>query len=153
MNMKVKFLSCMVLTFMLFTIQAYGQNNRKTSASNDNAQIIVMLKDFYNLYVTKKLSVFRDVDILKNKYFTENFFKKLDVGCMEDDMYPYTEPVLNAQDRDTSWMKSLEVKPVEGGQQGMYKVCYGDKEKPICVTVFIVKINGKYLINDIDTLY
>jgi len=154
MKIEVKFLSCMTLTLMLFVIQASGQNNRKTLSNNDETQIIIMLKDFYKRYVAEDLSVFsdNDVNILRNKYFTEGFFKKLDAGRIEDEMYPYCEPVLNAQDSDTSWMRNIEVTPVIG-RQGAYKVCYGNLKKPICVTVFIVKINGRYLINDIDTLY
>jgi hypothetical protein len=118
--------------------------------ADDDAQAIAMLKGFYNLYVAKDLSVFSNEDILKNKYITKKFFKKLEVETEKDEMYPDSDPILSAQDRDTSWMKSLEVKPV-AERSGAYEVCYDDRQ--ICVTVFIVKINEKYLIDSTDVLY
>jgi hypothetical protein len=110
---------------------------------SDKAKIVETLENFYNLYVTENFSVFKDVNILKNEYFTKEFFDKLNVAKLDYD------PVLNAQDRDISWMKTLEINPI-ADQENAYRVCY--KKNTICATLFIVKTNGRYLINDIEGL-
>jgi hypothetical protein len=113
----------------------------------DEAKIIAMLKEFYSVYITGDHAV-RDVqDIaIRNRYFTEAFLAKLDKAEL------YYDPILDAQDSDVNWLKSLKIGPV-AGKENTFRVCYSyTEEETNCVTLFIVKIDGQYLINGIEGL-
>ena len=156
--MKTKILSCLVL--ILFVVQACGQNSPKTHISpqttkttaDDKTSILEMLREFYTSYITEcdKMPINeQNITDLKNRYFTKEFLKKLEEAEIDYD------PVLNAQDCDKDWIKTLEINPVVE-KENTYQVCYhydtSEGKRTICVTLFLVKVNEKYLINGIDNL-
>lgn len=149
MSKKV-FLMVLVLFFALC---ANGEvmTGKVTAPSQDKkteqAQAIAMLKEFYTSYIREnaKMEVdFEALDALEAKCLSEELIDRLSGVSLEYD------PFLDAQDVDESWVKTLTVKPVEG-QDDAYKVCYryDGNEPETCVTLFLIKQNGRYLINDI----
>ncbi|MDR2917521.1 MAG: YbjP/YqhG family protein [Tannerella sp.] len=152
--MKTEFLKYLLIGFVLIAIQACGQNNPKTkialqvaeTTSNDETQIIAMLKDFYTHYIIEcdKMPVNgQNIVALKNKYFTTEFLKKWDEIELDYD------PVLNAQDYNKDWIKTLEINSVPS-QKDVYEVCYSIKEN--CIRLSVIKKDGIYLIDNIQGL-
>lgn len=145
MNPKIFFIA--VLTVLV----SCGQGGRKQSsaANNDQTAAIEMLRVFYTLYITECDKMTTDekaVASIKNKYLTKELSARLsDVGLEYD-------PFLNAQDCDKAWIETLEIAP-ETDRENAYKVCYRyDNEHKNCITLYLAKDNGRFLINDIRDL-
>jgi hypothetical protein len=119
--------------------------------SKEEEQAINTLREFYELWITEHS---KDIDIDENaiadiekKYVSKELSVKLKKVFAEYEL-DY-DPFLNAQDYDIRSLKTLEINPV-AEQNDTYRICYNyDNEHTNCMTLFLVKTNGKYLINDI----
>ncbi len=138
---------------MLFTIQSCGQNNNNitnpsteiTKENKEEEKAIHTLKEFYIAYISacdKIPQAFNTLASLKNKYLTKKLIRKLKTADLDYD------PILNAQDCDESWVKTLEIKPVLG-QKNVYDVCYSYDNNKNCIRLILINKNGNYLIDDI----
>jgi len=164
----------LVLSCVLFVFHACGHNNKSQSVevdttivhcesdiynentlenvAFDETDIVSMLKEFYTLYITEcdKMPLNeQNIMALKNKYFTSEFLTKWDDAELDYD------PVVNAQDYDQNWIKTLEINPV-AERNNTYRICYHydafDGERTNCVILVLVEKNEKYLINDIENV-
>ncbi len=149
--MRIKLL--LIAVFVLF-IQSCGQNNsRKQAAINsETTQAIEMLTEFYIHYLTEQDKMLsggynpKTIEAIKNNYLTKKMQERLKFLELEYD------PFLNAQDFSKDWIKTLEITPLQEIEDA-YKVCYHyDNEHTNCITLFLVKENGKFKINDIENL-
>ncbi len=149
--MKIKLF--LIAAFVLF-IQSCGPNNSKkqTATNSEITQAIEMLTEFYTHYLTEQDKMLSDgynpktIEVIKNNYLTVKLQERLNFLELEYD------PFLNAQDFSKDWIKTLEITPVEEIEDA-YNVCYHyDNEHTNCITLFLVKENGKFKINDIENL-
>jgi hypothetical protein len=103
------------------------------------------LKEFYTQYITA-FSELSDLANIKEKFLTEELRKRLDIAELDYD------PFLNAQDFNKEWLKNLEIKSV-AKTKNVYQICYHYTdfmgEQTTCIKLSLVKIKGKYLINNI----
>lgn len=108
------------------------------------------LREFYTQYITECAGNYNS-DVINNimaKFVTKELTQKLKTLELDYD------PFLNAQDCDTTWLKTLEINPVQGpGMDDAYRICYDyDGVNTVCLTLFLVQIDGKWLINEIESL-
>lgn len=109
-----------------------------------------MLREFYTLYITEnsKVSDFDAAAVknIKNKYVTERLIMELEKAILDYD------PFLNAQDCETSWIKTLEIHP-DTTLENTWEVSYAyDALHRSCMSLSLVHIDGEYLIDDVDGL-
>lgn len=145
--------TCFIVLAVLFALCAYTvetmaiQGAPAMDTKTDQAQAIAMLKEFYTRYITESDKDTVDEELMvsiEEKYLTPELLDRLNSGYMEYD------PILNAQDVDIAWLKTLTITAV-ADQKDAYMVCYrySNDDPANCVTLFLVKVNGHYLINDI----
>ena len=133
-----------ILSILAVITNGCGQVSKKTVEQT--------LKEFYTQYITecdKTPTNFDTIEKIKENFLTKALIQKLQMAELDYD------PFLNAQDCDKSWIETIEIKPVTE-TENIYKVCYRSSdfrgEHTNCITLSLVKINGKYLINDIEGL-
>ncbi len=120
----------------------------------DNRMARSQLYQFYSVhisYLDKSLqtdSLLSLRDSIEGEYFTENLRQKLkrdrESGKLDWD------PFLKANDFDTSWLETLQVK--DGSERGSFVVSFLDHSLKEWRRIHIkmALLNDKYLISDID---
>jgi hypothetical protein len=146
---KMQYRKIIVLFLLVTTIVGCRLTEKKSA----EMQAIATLKEFYTLWITENAKSQIDenaIDAIKQKYISSDLLASLNELELDYD------PFLDAQDCDEKWLKTIEIKPVEG-KENVFIVCYqthdfrGKREN--CITLFIVKINGKYQINDTQSYH
>ncbi len=132
----------LVAATVLLFILSCGQNNQKAAEEQ-------MLTEFYTLYITANAKMPPDIkaiDAIEKRYLSNELREKLLTAEY------HADPFLNTQEYSMDWIESLEISQVEGATS-VFKVCYdyspGHRN---CVTLYLVKTDGHYLINDIEGL-
>lgn len=108
------------------------------------------IREFYEQYIThsSKCSDYNpaDADRIMKTFLTEGLIRKLELARLDYD------PFLNAQDCEMSWIKTLEIRP-DTTRENTYEVYYNyDALHRECITLSLVCIDGKYLIDDVNGL-
>ncbi|MDR1402089.1 MAG: YbjP/YqhG family protein [Tannerellaceae bacterium] len=145
------------LYYLLFvftiTVQSCGQSagNRVStvteSADGKEEKAIQRLKEFYTAYISCCDSPGKDLKTLssiRNKYLTESLLYKLENSGLDYD------PVIQAQDCDANWIKTIEIHP-DTERQNVYTVCYIStyNSEETRIELLLADDNGNYLIDDI----
>ena len=164
--MKVKILNYLLSTLVLFTVQSCGQNrkinngestievledsktienlkdNEATESVEDEA--IKTLKEFYTAYMSGINSGInrKAEDSILNKYVTKELLVKIKKAYMDYD------PLIKGQDASLEGIETLEFTSI-AGQKGIYVVCYTVQGYSPCIKLSLIKINDRYMINDI----
>jgi hypothetical protein len=141
-----------LMFILIITIYSCGQNSNSKYFTGvkvvDNRDEIAIktLKEFYTMYITECAKVpenWENINSLKEKYLTKELQKKL-----KDKDIDY-DPVINAQDCDEDWIRTLKINTVEG--KDVYTVCFVSSfdNQMTCIKLHLVNADGKYLIDDI----
>ena len=150
-----------ILSVFAFIVSSCGQTTKKKA----NNELVIeevqieqeendktaeeTLKEFYTQYITA-CGKMPDETKIKEKFVTEELRRKIDNASLDELDY---DPFLNAQYCDKAWLTTLQITQItETEQPDMYKVCFLQGEQIECIILFLVKVNGKYLINDIENL-
>lgn len=112
---------------------------------DSDKQILSMLKSFYSNYITENSKMppnQKNIKLIKNKYCTSTFLKKIDKQELEYD------PFLNAQDCKIEWLKTLTIRK-DSIRNNLYYVSYINNynNQHIIIKVIVVKLNQLYKID------
>jgi len=151
-----KVVNYLILFLLIFTIQSCKQSGTSTRSTDADKSIkqdensiqekkIETIREFYTAYILEcdqPLPLhFQKIDSIKGKYFSPKLQEKLSSAELDYD------PILNAQDCDKNWIKTLKIVP-DTEQENAYKVSYNeDTENQISLSV--TEIDGRYMIDDI----
>lgn len=106
-----------------------------------------MLKTFYVIYISEnaKESINKKrINIIKKKYVTEKLLNKIEKEELDYD------PIINAQDCDVQWSKTLEITN-DCKKSQIYIVSYIDvySKRKNTIKLFIIKEFGYFKISNI----
>ena len=137
-------------TFILFALIIFSSlelksNNLQYKSNGD--EIKKMLIEFYTSYIIEnsKMPVDNDkINFIKRKYCTDNLIRKVKKQELDYD------PILNAQDCDREWIKTLSVLK-DSKKKNVYKISFKGvyNEKCNIVNVLVVKENNIYKIDNV----
>ncbi|WP_123983090.1 hypothetical protein [Chryseobacterium sp. G0201] len=137
-----KLMKHIIFLLTLISLQdCKGQNDKK----------IKELNKFYSLYFSAMENVDNtsenDLDLIKRKYMTSQLYEKLKKINMDYD------PVINAQDVDSNWQKSIDINHVK---DDLFKMCIKNSyDKSLNCTYLKVEENFKIYdiqVNDIASI-
>jgi len=115
---------------------------------DDGDRIEKLVRSFYSSYM-EEVATSADnekLEILREMFMTGELQSRLyDIG--DDEILP-ADPVLNAQDSDIAWIKTLTIEPIPN-LPNSFLVCYTAVTKKICLIVTVAKIDYEYYITDI----
>jgi hypothetical protein len=128
------------------------QKNQQTSPVATNAPAsdpTTRLKDFYSAYISEQAEASDDtgrISSLLREYCTDSFANHLRSVYAHGELE--ADPIIDAQDVDQSWIKTLSV---EKSSSDNYLVCYVDTydNQKHCLDVHVVYENGKWKINNV----
>ncbi|SDQ17099.1 hypothetical protein SAMN05421664_0863 [Chryseobacterium soldanellicola] len=137
-----------IVIFLLITVSFYArsQENKSTKKLVEptigyqyNDKVIKELNKFYSLYFSAMENVDNtsenDLDLIKRKYMTSKLYEKLKKIDMDYD------PVINAQDVDSNWQKSININHVK---DDLFKMCIKNSyDKSLNCTYLKVEENFK----------
>lgn len=122
MNMKSKVL---ILFLMIGITFITGFNCTQAQNTPADKQVVAMLREFYTAYMTEfpEISPSHDQKLkaILKKYCTANLIKKFPKLADQID----ADPILNAQDSDAAWTKTLEITK-DPKKAGVFTVSYRD---------------------------
>jgi hypothetical protein len=154
---KVKCMKMKNLYYLLFVFAVAGQScglsagNRVSTATESGngkeEKAIQRLKEFYTAYISccdNPDGDLKTLSSLRNKYFTKPLLEKLENSC------PDYDPVIQAQDCDANWIKTIEIEP-DTERQNVYAVSYIStyNNEKTRIRLLLADDNGNYLIDDI----
>ncbi|WP_276133042.1 DUF3828 domain-containing protein [Polluticoccus soli] len=147
-------LTLLLLLLSIIGISACNSNetkNQQTSpaTSSPASDPATRLNDFYSAYIAEKAKAAEDtgrISGLFREYCTDSFTRHLDRVYAHGELE--ADPIIDAQDFDQSWIKTLTVQ--KNGGDG-YQVCYVDTydNQKHCLDVHVVNENGKWKINSV----
>lgn len=128
-------------------------NDTISSSQQEQLRGMEMLREFYTLYITENDKKKRDtqrIATIKEKYVTPKLLAKIDSAMLYYNL-DY-DPFVNAQDYDTTWIKTLEIAPVPE-RTHTFDICYTyNRNSKSCTTVVLVESEGRYMIDNFDGL-
>jgi hypothetical protein len=115
--------------FLLISSHCFGQAQ--------NNPTIQMLKHFYRSYMTEISDdngrmMEKRLDSIRKEYCTPIFIKRL-----ADDSLDY-DPLINAQDADKRWLKTLVIKK-DTTKPNRYRVSYSDGYHPTIIHLKVIE--------------
>lgn len=142
MKLKVPFFLIMSLIFITGNNCAQAQN---TPAD----KVITMLKDFYTAYMTQFPDISpsrkQKLQAILKKYCTVNLIKKIPKLADQID----SDPILNAQDSDAAWAKSLVIEK-DPKKADVFAVSYRDGGNTLTtIHLKVVKQNDTYKVDTV----
>ncbi len=138
--------NALIIFFIILTLFFNGFSQAQTSEP-EHELIKKRLKAFYVSYISesaKEIVNIKKIDAIKMKYITEKLLKKIDKEELDYD------PIINAQDCDVQWLKTLEIIKSSSTTQ-IYIVSYTDgySKRKNSIKLFITKEFGSFKIANI----
>ncbi len=143
-----------VIIFLLIaaSLQACNQTSTskpdaQTTISQNNDEIVKELTVFYTKYFSEMEGIGKasekNLDLLRQKYMSQKLYEKLKIINIDYD------PVINEQDVDPNWKKTLSIKYLKEGN--LYEVCTinGFDNSKNCTYLKVEKSETGYKIYDI----
>lgn len=131
----------LTIGFFIFFTNSFCQIN------NNSSNELTMLKNFYTAYITELSSPnvnYKHVDSLKKIYCTKGLIGKMKSNELDYDI------LLNAQDSDIEWLKTLTVKKTSFSTN-QFDVSFIDNysKKKNIIKVAVVKQGGGFKISEV----
>lgn len=139
----------MLATFSLITIPlVIYSNSTIAQEKSDDSGVIKVLRKFYTAYISEIANNEgneKQLQKLKQQFCTNALIKKIENAELDYD------PIINAQDADTAWLKSLEISK-DKQKELTYTISYIDiyDQKKTVVTIKIKKVKESYKIDSIE---
>lgn len=154
-NRIVRFSVLLIVFACLYSCKIDSKNNEIASSTSsikqekitahnnelNNYEINKMLKAFYTDYINAIENIGEsEVTHIKEKYLTNDLVLKIESANLDYD------PIVDAQDVDINWLKSLRIiKELE-----YYRVCYKGYSNDVCIELKVKKTSLGYKIYDIN---
>lgn len=134
--------SILILILLATIMSSCGAKNNKTAEQT--------LSEFYTQYITECINDYNSDAIgdIMEEFVTKELRQRLDTLKLD------YNPFLHAQEYDKAYLETLEIKPISG-QENVYCVCYkfySSEDPKNCIILFMIEIDGKYFINNIEGL-
>lgn len=143
----------LVVFFTGIVIFFYSSCNFAQNNISEDQQIRDMLKEFYTSYITQmaeKLPLdIKKINSIKKKYCTVRLLKEIE----NDEDLDY-DPLIDAQDADVAWLKTLSIKNNIGIPNG-YIITYESSSKydteKASIKMTVVKEKDGYKIDSVQS--
>jgi hypothetical protein len=137
----------LILTFLLLVANNYANSQNNQS----NEQALRMLKEFYTSYITEIAigpagrTEEMKLHLIQRKYCTTKLLHYIPKFIEQHD----EDPLLMAQDSDTSSLKTLSIKK-DNKRKNIYSVSYiANPSHKITIHLSVIKENGSFKIDSI----
>lgn len=130
-----------LIAIALLYCSTYGTGQTKLS---ENEKIKKILKEFYISYINESAKnpvSIQNLNKIKSNYCTKKMLLKIDSQALDYD------PILNAQDCDMEWLKTLSV---SRSKKSVFIVSFIDNYSKTknSIKLVVIKVNDQYKIDD-----